>query len=65
MIVGFAVSGEARSIAAYRRTYNGATGQNLFASSFRILFKYQTLGFTNSTIPRSVKDEVIKEKNNE
>ena len=34
LIVGFAVGGEARSIAAYRRTYNGATGQKMFPSSF-------------------------------
>jgi hypothetical protein len=41
MIVGFAVGGEARSTAAYRRTYNGATGQNLFASSFYDCFTEQ------------------------
>ncbi|WP_435186682.1 IS4 family transposase [Halobellus sp. EA9] len=34
LIVGFAVGGEARSIGGYRRTYNGATGQDLFPSSF-------------------------------
>ncbi|WP_331232308.1 hypothetical protein [Natronorarus salvus] len=34
VIVDLAVGGEARSIAPYRRTYNGATGQNLVTSSF-------------------------------
>jgi len=34
LIVGFAVGGEARSSAAYRRAYNGAAGQNLVPSSF-------------------------------
>ena len=34
LVVGFPVGGEARSIAGYCRTYNGASGQNLVASSF-------------------------------
>lgn len=34
LIVGFAVDGQARSIAAYRCAYNGVTGQSLAASSF-------------------------------
>jgi putative transposase len=34
LIAGFAAGGEARSIAAYRRSYNIATGHNLFPSSF-------------------------------
>ena len=34
LIAGFAASGEARAIAAYRRTYNVATGHGLAPSSF-------------------------------
>ncbi|QSG13492.1 IS4 transposase (plasmid) [Halapricum desulfuricans] len=34
LIAGFAAGGEARSIAAYRRSYNLVTGHNLFPSSF-------------------------------
>ena len=34
LIAGFAASGEARSIAAYRRSYNAATGHGLCPSSF-------------------------------
>ena len=34
LIAGFAAGGEARSIAAYRRSYNAATGHELCPSSF-------------------------------
>jgi IS4 transposase len=34
LIAGFAAGGEARSIAAYRRSYNLVTGHNLFPSNF-------------------------------
>lgn len=33
LVMGFAADGEARLIASYRRTYNDATGQQLFASN--------------------------------
>lgn len=34
LVVGFAVGGEARSIAGYRRAYEAATNQTLVPSSF-------------------------------
>jgi hypothetical protein len=34
LVVGFAVGGEARSIAGYRRAYEAATDQSIFPSSF-------------------------------
>lgn len=41
LIIGLAVGGEARSISGYRCTYNGATAQNLVASSFYDRFTTQ------------------------
>jgi IS4 transposase len=59
MIVGFAVGGEARSIAAYRRTYNGATGQNLVASSFYDRFTEQLEQLLRDLLDRAVEEVAV------
>ena len=59
VIVGFAVGGEARSIAAYRRTYNGATGQNLFASSFYDRFTQQLEHLLRDLLDHAVEEVAV------
>ncbi len=58
MVVGFAVGGEARSIAAYRRTYNGATGQNLVASSFYDRFTAQLEQLLRDLLDHAVEESL-------
>lgn len=59
LIVGFAVGGEARSIAAYRRTYNGATGQNLVASSFYDRFTTQLERLLRDLLDHAVEEVAV------
>ncbi|WP_318569943.1 IS4 family transposase [Salinigranum marinum] len=59
MVVGFAVGGEARSIAAYRRTYNGATGQNLVASSFYDRFTAQLEQLLRDLLDHAVEEVAV------
>jgi hypothetical protein len=59
MIVGFAVGGEARSIAAYRRTYNDATGQNLVASSFYDRFTEQLEQLLRDLLDHAVEEVAV------
>jgi IS4 transposase len=59
LIVGFAVGGEARSIASYRRTYNGATGQNLVASSFYDRFSKQLERLLRDLLDHAVEEVAV------
>jgi IS4 transposase len=59
VIVGLAVGGEARSIVAYRRTYNGATGQNLVASSFYDRFTKQLERFLRDLLDHALEEVAV------
>jgi IS4 transposase len=59
LVVGFAVGGEARSIAGYRRTYNGATSQNLAASSFYDRFSKQLERLLRDLLDHAVEEVAV------
>ena len=59
LVVGFAVGGEARSIAGYRRTYNGATCQNLVASSFYDRFTRQLERLLGDLLDHAVEEVAV------
>ena len=53
------LGGEARSIVAYRRTYNGATGQNLFPSSFYERFTPELETFLGDLLDHAVEEVAV------
>jgi putative transposase len=56
LVVGFAVGGEARSIAGYRRAYEAATDQSIFPSSFYDRFTEEL-----ATLLRDLLDYAVEE----
>ena len=56
LVVGFAVGGEARSIAGYRRAYEAATDQSIFPSSFYDRFTEEL-----ATLLRDLLDHAVEE----
>ena len=57
LVVGFAVGGEARSIAGYRRVYEAATDHSIYPSSFYDRFTEEL-----ATLLRDLLDHAVEEQ---
>ena len=59
LVVGFAVGGEARSIAGYRRAYEAATDQTLVPSSFYDRFTEELATLLRDLLDRAVEEVAV------
>ncbi|MFB6295304.1 MAG: IS4 family transposase, partial [Halobacteriales archaeon] len=59
LVMGFAVGGEARSIAGYRRAYNMATGHSVVASSFYDRFTEELADLLRDLLDHAIEEVAV------